>query len=277
MKIPDLSYMTTVGQLRYIQSRFEGDEYRNPDTVVYDFLTIPQRLGSMIRGMILLPKMRSKPFYYYINSRTKYYDQVFLDAIESSVDFIINIGCGIDTRAHRFADLLRQKHVAVVECDQPAAIYRKRAIASRRWPADQVSYVPIDLNSDTWPEFESWVAANQRARVLVMMEGVCAYVKQTSFESFLRFLGRTFVAGSVLAYDFKIAGVDDDFGRSQDAQPLFRLAADRGKVAAFHEALGYRLDHIEQSFELSQRLLPALVSAAQPLFREDCLVRLAID
>ena len=98
MKIPDLSYMVTVGQLRHIQSRYEVAEYRNPDTVVYDFLTIPQRLGSMIRGTFLLPKIRSNPFYYYVVSRTKYYDQVFLDAIENSVDFIINIGSGIDTR-----------------------------------------------------------------------------------------------------------------------------------------------------------------------------------
>ena len=173
--------------------------------------------------------------------------------------------------------MLKQKSIAVVECDQPAAIHKKQQVSSRRWPKDDVIYVPIDLNDVAWPIFKGWLDEHHGVRILVMMEGVCAYVNRTSFESFLGFLGHTLAADSVLAYDYKIANVDDDFGRAVNAKPLFRLTADTRDVAAFHQKLGFRLDHFEQSFALSERLLPGLVTTAQPLFREDCLIRLTID
>jgi hypothetical protein len=45
---------------------------------------------------------------------------------------------------------------------------------------------------------------------------------------------------------------------------------------AFHEALGFRLESMELSSELSVRLLPDLDAGAAPLFREDGLVHLRV-
>ena len=270
----NLSYLMSVGELRYIQSRYERPEFRNPDTVVSEFLSIPRRLSCSLRGRFLLPVLRSKPFYYYLLCRTIYYDEVFLDAIWDSVKFIINIGCGTDTRPYRFAHLLKQKGVRVLECDQPAAIARKQQIAAHHWPIDHVTYLAIDLNDESWPEFERQLRQNRQNRVMVMMEGVSPYVSQTGFESFLRLLGQMLIPGSLLAYDFKIEGVDSEFGGSEKTARPFRLPADRQDVTAFHRTKGFRLDQMEPSSELSERLLPSLASTGQRLFREDCLLRL---
>jgi methyltransferase (TIGR00027 family) len=273
----DLSNMLSVGQLRHIQSRYERPEYRNPDTAVSDFLPISRRLECFIRGTFLLPNLRSKPFYRYLLSRTNYYDEMFVGAIWDSVDFIVNVGCGMDTRPYRFAHLLRQRGVAVLECDQPAAISRKRRLARRRWPTDHVAYLPIDLDHDAWPDFERWLGEHRSARVLILMEGVSPYISQAAFGCFLRLLGRMLSPGSVVAYDFKIAGAADDFGRSEKTRRPFRLPADRPEVIAFHHAMGYRLDHMELSSELSGRLSPRRACTWPPLFQEDCLVRLTVD
>ena len=53
--------------------------------------------------------------------------------------------------------------------------------------------------------------------------------------------------GSALAYDFKLEGVAQDFGRSTAAPQPFRLAGGRDAVAAYHRALGWQLERLESS------------------------------
>ena len=89
-----------------------------------------------------------------------------------------------------------------------------------------------------------------------MMEGVSPYIDRPRFEAFLRLLAARLRPGSVLAYDFKLEGVADDFGRSAAAPQPFRLAGERDAVAAYHHALGFRLRSLETSASLTRRLLP---------------------
>jgi methyltransferase (TIGR00027 family) len=270
MRLPNLSYMVTVGELRYIQSRFETARYRNPDCAVGDFLQLTTRLRCALRGTLFLSKLRSKPFYTYVVQRTKYYDDVFLNAIYGSCKAIINVGCGSDTRAYRFSHVLKQKGVRVVECDQALAISQKEAIARRRWPTDHIEYAAIDLNAGKWPAFETILAKENGGRVLVLMEGVSPYVREDSFRAFLSLLGGALHEGSVVAYDFKLRGVADEFGSSAPGERLFRLSADRQEIDGYHAPLGYELQHFESSSELARRLDPQ----SDARFEEDYLVRL---
>lgn len=270
MSLPNLSTMMKVGQLRYIQSIYETAEYRNPDTAVGDFLSISQHLDSLVRGKLLLSRLRANPFYHYLLARTKYYDKVFLDAVYAPVSCIINIGCGSDTRAYRFAHILKQKGIAVVECDQTQAICSKQKIACRLWPTDHITYVPLDLNVAQWDGFARLLEDKSHGPLLVMMEGVSPYISSESFEAFLRLLAAKLHPLSLLAYDFKIAGKADGFGQSARVQHPFRLPADENEVTAYHLMIGFQLQHMELGTELTRRLLPR----APLLFDEDCLVRL---
>jgi methyltransferase (TIGR00027 family) len=258
MSLPDASYLVNVGQLRYIQSRCEPAGTRNPDAAVGAFLSIGQRLGALLKGTAFRSRLRANPFYHYVLARTRYYDGLFLEAAKDSVDCIVNIGCGTDTRAYRFAPLLQRKRITVLECDQPHAIRAKREIALRRWPSAHVRYIPLDLNennSGSDPDF--W--AHVKGRAFVMMEGVSPYIDRTRFAAFLRLLSARLAPGSVLAYDFKLEGLGDP--------QRFRLSAERDAVAAYHRALGFQLQHLETSASLTRRVLPR----ASPLFEEDCL------
>jgi methyltransferase (TIGR00027 family) len=214
--------------------------------------------------------VRSDPFYYYVNARTKYYDQVFLDAIQDSFSRIVNVGCGSDTRAHRFAPLLKGKGVSVFECDQEGAIAVKERIALKKWPSDPIKYISIDLDDGNWETFTRNLETNGSGHpVLVMMEGVSPYVGRDAFRSFLQMLAAKLPRGSRVAYDFKVRGVKDDFGRAAGAGQRFRLPADKAEVAAYHRELGYELRHMELGSELFRRLLPGLGTP----FEEDCLVQ----
>jgi hypothetical protein len=48
------------------------------------------------------------------------------------------------------------------------------------------------------------------------------------------------------------------------------------EVVSYHEKLGYRVDHIERSAELSMRLLTGLAKSSVPLFTEDGLIQLTV-
>jgi methyltransferase (TIGR00027 family) len=266
----------SVAEFRYIQAVHETRELQNPDGFVGQFLPILRRWRCTWLSHRTIALLRINPFYYYLDARTRYYDKIFLDAIANNVHYIINVGSGIDTRAYRFEHVLSQKGVKVLECDQPNAIQIKQGIAKQVGDCGHVTYVSLDLNDATWPDFEHWLVNNHTARGLVLMEGVSPYINSETFSGFLRLLARSLSRGSRVAYDFKLRGIADEFGRVGRTQRPFRLGGGRTEMAAFHEQLGFRLEHFERSADLTVRLLANLEKQRYPLFLEDALIQLEV-
>jgi methyltransferase (TIGR00027 family) len=265
-----------VAEFRYIQAVHETSELQNPDGLVGQFLPILRRWRCTWLSHRTTALLRSNPFYYYLDARTRYYDKLFLDAIAENVHYIINVGSGVDTRAYRFERVLSQKGVMVLECDQPKAIQIKQRLANRMGPCGHVTYLSVDLNDATWQDFEDWLLKNNTAKALVLMEGVSPYVNTETFRGFLHFLARNLLSGSRVAYDFKLRGIADEFGRGGRTQKPFRLGGEKAEITTFHEHLGFRVEHFERSADLTVRLLPNLETSRPPLFLEDALIQLEV-
>lgn len=270
----DVSNLMFVGWLRYVQSLHEPRDQRNGDRLVGRIIPLKARWRARLLRRKTLESLRGDPFYYYLLARTAYYDAVVRQSLAEGMRQMIVIGCGTDTRAYRFAEALGKQKVAVLECDQPSVIGIKREQARRSWPHSTVSYLGLDLNDGTWPGLEMWLDRHAGAKTLVLMEGVSPYVNESAFCDFLRLLCGKVGAESVVAYDFKIGGANDDLGRSPQTGVPFRLPAVREAVAAFHERLGFRLQSMEVSSALCERLVPQRPGAHGPPFGEDCLVQL---
>jgi methyltransferase (TIGR00027 family) len=267
VKLPDLSFMMKVGQLRHIQARFEGPEFHNPDDEVGKLLSASERLSCAVRGTFFRRRLRSRPFYGYVLARTKYYDEIFNLAVHGGARAIFNIGCGGDTRSYRFAKDLAGAGVAIFECDQGAAIRAKERVAAAHWPIKHVRYIALDLNEPPSAEFLSLLQQYGEAPVLVMLEGVSPYVDREAFIGFLKLLAANFHADSRLAYDFKIEGVAGNFGKSAAVTTPFRLPADEKVVRELHASCGLKLERFELGTDLASRLAPP-----GPRFAEDCLL-----
>ena len=266
----------SVAEWRYIQSIHETAELQNPDTFVRHFLPALRRWRCVWLGQSKLAILRSNPFYFYLVARTKYYDGLFLDAISDKRRYIINAGCGCDTRSYRFEHILKQHGVKVLECDQAEAIAGKQRSAKRFGTFDHITYLSIDMNEDARPEFKHELNKNSTARILVLMEGVSPYINVDSFGQFLSFLARELPAGSRVVYDFKFVGGADSYGIAGRIQRPFRLPTVREAVVSYHEKLGYRVNSMERSSELSARLLTGLAKSGVPLFTEDGLIQLEV-
>ena len=276
MKLPDSSNALSVARFRFIQSIHESPGRRNPDSLVGKFIPLLYRWRTIRIRPAALARMRSDPFYYYLLARTRHYDNVVLEAVARGVKQIIVIGCGSDTRPYRFKKLLRANGIQVLECDLPEAIEAKRRIALRWRCRDFVTYVPIDLNDDSWPEFARAQRAGAAAPSLVYMEGVSPYINYTTFTTFLQFLAGRLRPGSQVAYDFKFRGINDAWGLSDRTLTPFRLPLAAEDVRRFHEGLGFRVESLALSTDLSAEVHPEPINEASRLFREDGLVRLSL-
>jgi O-methyltransferase involved in polyketide biosynthesis len=124
---------------------------------------------------LLQARLRTpEPFYYLLLARTKHYDQIFTEAIFDDTTAIINIGCGLDTRAHRFCAELNGRNMRVFECDQGQTIFIKEKLAKQRWCVDHIRYLSIDLNNaNTWTELFSRLAKIDGAVLLPEVEPEC--------------------------------------------------------------------------------------------------------
>lgn len=276
MKKLAFSNSLKVAERRYIQSIHERAERRNPDKLVGLFLPLLRRWRCRWLGPRTVAGLQADPIYYYLLARTRYYDQVFLNAIADDVQYIINIGCGTDTRAYRFEQVLKPKGMQVWECDQPAAIKIKQDLAKRVGTHEHLRYVSIDLNSEKWSDFEACLTENKTAKALVFMEGVAPYINSETFPKFLGFLAKNLPKGSRLAYDFKLRGFDEAPSTAGQGPRLFRLGGSKEELAVFHERIGYRLEHVEGSADLTMRMVAGLNRSSSPLFIEDMLIQLQV-
>lgn len=276
MPIPNLSKSLEVAQLRHIQSIHESAELRGPDNLVRYLLPMFWRARAAWTRKSELSRLRMAPFYYYLLARTRYYDQVFTEALSQGVERILNVGCGSDTRAYRFMRLLCDHHVTVLECDQAEVICERQRILKRWGHIPYLEHLAIDLNDGRWPDLEQRMVRPTEPKTLVLMEGVSPYIESVAFVQFLQLLGAKLAAGSQLAYDFKLTGVNAGLGCGRRVKKPFRLSSNRSEVAGFHKQFGLHLKHMELSSELCVRLLPHLKASSNPKFEEDALVRLAV-
>jgi O-methyltransferase involved in polyketide biosynthesis len=79
--------------------------YSGPDNIAYRL--IPTFFRPLLKSWWLYKLFKQRFFpkgiYEYVIARTKYFDAVFIEALENSFDQIVIFGAGFDSRALRFS------------------------------------------------------------------------------------------------------------------------------------------------------------------------------
>ena len=271
MKLPNLSYLGTVSTIRYMQNRFESPEARNPDDSAGLFLSAWSRTRSAIKFAGLANFIRKNPWYWYVLARTFYYDDLFLSAVFSRFSGIVNIGCGADSRSLRFRRFIDARNISVAELDQPEAIRQKQRTVPAHLLPRAFQFGAIDLNTGSFDAISAALSCFEAGPVLIMMEGVSPYIDSEQFRALLVFLAGELPYGSILAYDYKISGVNDGFGKRTMSATGFRLSDSADEVYAYHEDCGLTTLELTRSRELCAGVSPAAVHP----FCEDSLLKLS--
>ncbi|CAL1240031.1 class I SAM-dependent methyltransferase [Candidatus Methylocalor cossyra] len=275
-QLASFSNLGSTAYKRHIQSLHEHGDRRNPDILAGAFLAAEEREACLRLDSESLAKMRQDPYYYYLVARTKFYDQLLLDALASGIRRVLIVGAGFDTRFYRYGGHLAAQGAELAECDQPEAIEVKRKRAAALPHADRVHYFAIDLNRPaTWDELRHWLGGTSQP-VLLLAEGVSPYIEHSAFEAFLAELAGRLPAASRLAYDFKRSGVADEFGKSSEVSTPFRLTLDEEAIAAFHQRLGFPGAAPITPLVLMRTQVPSWHAEVSPLFEQDALIQIAI-
>jgi methyltransferase (TIGR00027 family) len=273
-RLSDLSNLADTARSRHIQSLHENGDRRNPDILAGALMTAEEHDQCFRLNVEALMKMRKNPYYYYLAARTKFYDQLLLDAVVAGVRRILIVGAGFDTRLYRFGGHLAARGVEVAECDQPDAVTIKEKLAKTLPYSERVQYLSADLNKqETWNDLLDWLGASEAYPVLVFAEGVSPYVESSAFISFLTALASVMSSDSLLAYDFKRHGAGDDFGATGDVHSPFRLPLDEEFIKDKHFNLGFKSVSLIPSLALMKTHVPSWTEEVSPLFYEDALLQ----
>jgi methyltransferase (TIGR00027 family) len=215
----------------------------------------PEAQRLLCRGMRGDPSGRFRPS---LIARTRFFDDVLLDAIEQGVRQIVIVGAGYDDRALRF----RSRGVEFFEIDHPLTQADKaRRLEAMAADLTNLHFVQADLQQDDVAEVLAASGHDPASSSLIICEGVLVYLDGADMRRTLSSLAHAAQAhaatsDSTLAVSLAIhrAGVD--------SQTVLALANARRRTARSEPwrtilPLDTHLHLISESGWASQRIVDA--------------------
>jgi methyltransferase (TIGR00027 family) len=199
----------------------------------------------------------------YVLTRHRFIDDCLRRALAGSIEQLVLLGAGYDSRAYRFASALRGR--PVFEVDFPATSRRKARIIARsaeRLPSVDVRRVEIDFAHDSLEQRLRAARFRTRKHAFIVWEGVSMYLTRDAVKSTLTAIRDLTAPQSHIVMDF---------WHLLDAPDLlttaYRMSANLLSVLGepvtfgihpedvghFLERLGYRMLEIADAEELERR------------------------
>ena len=183
--------------------------YSGTDHIAY--VLVPAFFKLILKSRWLF-RLFSRPFfpsgmYEYVIARTRYFDAVFVEALEHDFDQTVIFGAGFDSRALRFANLNRGTRV--FELDAPTTQREKlKAYQSKKLVIpENLVFIPIDFNKESVADKMAQAGFIAGKKSLFLLEAVTMYLPQDAVESTLRFIKDVSGMGSIIVFDYIYAGV----------------------------------------------------------------------
>jgi methyltransferase (TIGR00027 family) len=181
-----------------------------------------------------------------IRARVRYFDDFVADAVDASLEQLVVLGAGYDTRAYRIEGLNKIK---VFEVDHPETqgvkIEKIKKIFGRL--PEQVVYVPVDLESEDQGQKLLERGFDGHKKTLFVMEGLLMYLSPQAVDETLSLIVRNSAKGSSILFDYfkdsVIKGTSEvgknirDFAAEQGEPYQFGL--NEGEVATFLAKRGF--------------------------------------
>jgi methyltransferase (TIGR00027 family) len=208
--VSELPSRTSIGAAaaRAVGSRI--DHPRNPDSLADKLIGSEERalIGEHPLARALeadTPESRNDPevqsAVMTLIVRTKFIDERLERAIAEGASQVVILGAGWDTRAYRFAELLRGARV--FELDQPSTQNwkRRRAEESLGPASANLTYLPLDFRTQTIEQVLATAGYDATRKTFFIWEGVTMYLPEAAVRETLRWIARQ-APGSSVVFDF---------------------------------------------------------------------------
>jgi methyltransferase (TIGR00027 family) len=161
-------------------------------------------------------------------ARTKLIDDLICEAAPS-IDQLVILGAGYDTRAHRL-DCLSTR--AVFEIDHPNTQADKRTVLARAKPptATTPTYVAVDFERDDLAAALMAIAHQPARRSMFLWEGVTQYLSPEAVDKTLSAIHQAARQGDTLVFTYvDDAVIEGKLDRFPEAARWLRGTANRGE------------------------------------------------
>lgn len=168
--------------------------------------------------------------------RTRFIDEALERAIAAGAVQVLIPGAGLDSHAYRCAELLA--NVRVFEVDRPdtLAFKKRRVEEALGGPPANLTYVPLDLETEDMPTALARCGYDAGLRTFVILEGVTMYVHEQALRELFRFIA-SHPEGSSVVFDFASQPMIDGIKQINLANvpPIARPSLERFLALIEHE------------------------------------------
>ena len=208
--------------------------------------------------------------YEYVIARTKYFDSVFNEAIQQSIEQIVLLGAGFDSRPYRFHPLITTTRIFEVDMkptqDHKLGCLRKHHVEIH----PNISFIPMNFETDDPITMLGQYGYSTSKQTLFFGEGVTFYLSHDTVSRMLKRL-RDYSGGrSWVCFDFQTIQHERDLIQTglQDEVIKFRIAS--GEIDNFvYDHQYHVIEHITagdmerrfltlQNGELFGRIMPMM-------------------
>ncbi|MBN2520743.1 MAG: class I SAM-dependent methyltransferase [Bacteroidales bacterium] len=179
---------------------------KDPFFISGDYIAVkllPKFIKFLVKIKLLNLKGRISPkgIYQYVIARTKYIDQVFINAVNNGIQQVVIMGAGFDSRAIRL--LNSNRDVKVYETDtfftMNAKIkqYRKRKIKK---PEHDI-FIAVDFEKESiWDKLKEY-GYNKERKALFILEGLTMYLPEGVIDFTFKEIYNNSAPGSLIVFD----------------------------------------------------------------------------
>jgi methyltransferase (TIGR00027 family) len=144
-------------------------------------------------------------FSFAIHTRTRHIDSVFADALAAGTRQVVILGAGLDSRAYRAPDAVRQTRVFEVDFPPTQEYKKKRVLELLGSLPSHVTYVPIDFTKEDLGTVLAKAGYDRALKTIFIWEGVTFYLPEEAVDATLRFVATNAAPGSQIVFDYFLA------------------------------------------------------------------------
>lgn len=237
------------GMLRFMAWKEKEPGFQGPDDLARLFM--PPNIRTVLFFPFFRRLLRRKFVggYEYVMARTRFFDDLFLQALKDQVPQIVVLGAGYDTRALRFAKA--NTGTRIFELDAPITQREKKTLLEKNAVPlpEQLVFVPINFNKENLGAVLAKAGYDASKKTLFTWEGVTCYLSEEAVKGTLSFIAANSGKGSTVAFDYFLkeafAGGPDYYGApetfaavARDREP-FQFGVAEGAIGDFLADLGF--------------------------------------
>ena len=134
--------------------------------------------------------------------RTRFIDELLERAVQNGATQVVVLGAGFDSRAHRFAELLKDRRVIEIDYDTTQDYKKQRVEATLGAHPENLVYAPIDFTKDKLGDVLREAGHQPDQKTFYICEGLSMYVPEEGMRETLQTVATQSAPGSSLLLEY---------------------------------------------------------------------------